>query len=317
MTMELFMLGTGGSMPLPNRALNSALLRREGELFLFDCGEGTQVGLRRLNLSWKNINAIFISHTHADHITGLPGMLMLSSQVDRQEPLYIIGPPRIAEYIEMNKKVLEMFINYEIIVQEIEKPGEPGIVFETDEYYVRSFPLKHTRVCVGYSFVEKTRPGIFHPEKALACGVPRGPLWSKLQAGESVAASDGHMVSPSEVLGVARRGRKVSFVTDTLPVGSISEEVRDSDLFLCEGMFEKALADTAHAKKHMTAVEAAGLAAFSVGVRQLGLMHFSPRYTDRELKLLLDEALEVFPHTQILRDRQNILIPLTDEEVKT
>jgi ribonuclease Z len=315
MSIEAFILGTGGSMPLPHRALTSMLLRREGQLFLFDCGEGTQVNIRRLNLRWKQINAIFISHTHADHITGLPGILMLSSQVERSEPLYIIGPARIREYVESSRKILEMFINYEIIIQEIEDPNTPQIVFSHNDYLVRSFPLRHTRACVGYSFIENHRPGIFHPERAIAAGVPRGPLWSKLQSGQPVTALDGRNIAASAVMGPARRGRKISYVTDTLPHGSISKEVAGSDFFLCEGMFEEALADTAHAKKHMTAREAAHLAAAADGVRELGLFHFSPRYTDKELKLLLDEAQAVFPKTQLLRDRQNIQIPLSDEEL--
>ena len=119
MNLEAFILGCGGMMPLPYRHLTSVLLRREGHLFLFDCGEGTQVALRRLNLRWKRIDTIFISHTHADHITGLPGLLMLSSQVDREEPMYIIGPPKVAEYVETSRRVLDMYINYKIIVKEI------------------------------------------------------------------------------------------------------------------------------------------------------------------------------------------------------
>ena len=121
--LDICLLGTGGMMPLPYRHLTSVLLRRDGDLFLFDGGEGTQVSLRRLNLKWKKINAIFVSHTHADHVTGLPGIMMLSSQVDRDEPLYIYGPPKIAEYIETSRKVLDMYINYPVIVKEI-----------TDEY---------------------------------------------------------------------------------------------------------------------------------------------------------------------------------------
>ena len=108
MNLEVFVLGTGGMMPLPHRFLTSVLVRRDGDLLLFDCGEGTQVALRSLNLRWKKISSIFISHTHADHVTGLPGILMLSSQVDRDEPLYIYGPPKIKDYIESSKKVLEM-----------------------------------------------------------------------------------------------------------------------------------------------------------------------------------------------------------------
>lgn len=312
MSLEAFILGCGGSMPLPNRHLASMLLRREGELFLFDCGEGTQVSLRKLNLSWKNINTIFISHTHADHVTGLPGILMLSSQVERSEPLYVVGPPRLKEYVDMNRKILEMYINYDIVVQEIEDPGRPQVVFDHPEYQVRSFPLKHTRVCVGYAFEEKARPGVFHPERAMDCQVPRGPLWAKLQSGSPVELADGSVVRPEQVMGPARRGRKVSYVTDTLPVQTISDEVAGSDLFVCEGMFEQALAETAHAKRHMTAREAAGLAAFSTGVKQLGLFHFSPRYMDKELKLLLDEAMEIFPRSMLLKDRQTIDLPHED-----
>jgi ribonuclease Z len=174
MNLEAFILGCGGMMPLPHRHLTSVLLRREGELFLFDGGEGTQVSLRRLNLRWKKISVIFVSHTHADHVTGIPGLLMLSSQVDRDDPLYIIGPPRIAEYIETSKRVLDMYINYEIIVREI---TEPGIVYKGDGFHIRCFPLRHTKPCFGYVYEEEPRPGEFHPEKAKALGVPMGPLW--------------------------------------------------------------------------------------------------------------------------------------------
>ena len=146
MNLEAFILGCGGMMPLPYRHLTSVLLRREGDLFLFDGGEGTQVSLRKLNLKWKKINAIFVSHTHADHVTGIPGLLMLSAQVDRDEPLYIYGPPKIAEYIETSRKVLDMYINYEIVVREIR---EPGIVYQGEGFHVRAFPLQHTKTCVG------------------------------------------------------------------------------------------------------------------------------------------------------------------------
>ncbi|MDR2110506.1 MAG: ribonuclease Z, partial [Spirochaetaceae bacterium] len=221
MNLEAFILGCGGMMPLPNRHLTSVLLRREGELFLFDGGEGTQVSLRRLNLRWKKITAIFISHTHADHVTGLPGLLMLSSQVDRNEPLYIFGPPRIAEYIETSRRVLDMYINYEIVVEEI---TAPGIVYRGEGFHIRAFPLRHTKPCMGYAFEEALRPGEFHPEKALNLGVPRGPLWSRLQSGETVKTADGAEVSPDQVLGHPRLGRKFTFVTDTLAFPEIAPE---------------------------------------------------------------------------------------------
>jgi len=309
MNLEAFILGCGGMMPLPNRHLTSVLLRREGELFLFDGGEGTQVALRRLNLRWKKISVIFISHTHADHVTGLPGLLMLSSQVDRDDPLYIIGPPRIAEYIETSRRVLDMYINYEIVVREI---TEPGIVYRGDGFHVRCFPLRHTKPCYGYTLEEDIRPGEFHPEKAMALNVPRGPLWSRLQDGHTVLSADGRDVRPDEVLGPPRSGRKFSFVTDTLAFPEIAREVSGSDLFVCEGMFEKELVADAKEKKHMTAEEAAQIAAAAGGIKKLALIHYSPRYTEYNLKQLLKEAQAVFPDTVLSRDRT--VYPIEFEE---
>ncbi len=309
MNLEAFVLGCGGMMPLPQRSLTSVLLRREGELFLFDGGEGTQVSIRRLNLRWKKITAIFVSHMHADHVTGLPGILMLSSQVDRQEPLYIFGPPRIAEYIEESRRILDMYINYEIIVKEI---TEPCVVWKGDGFAVRSFQLRHTKNCFGYTMEEEKRPGAFHPEKALELGVPRGPLWSTLQAGTEVKTESGRIVRPDEVMGAPRSGRKFSYVTDSLYFPEISKEVANSDLLICEGMFEKALTESAVEKKHMTAIQAATIARDAGGVRKLGLIHYSPRYADRELKLLETEARTVFPETVLTRDRMNFPIEYID-----
>ena len=308
MNLEAFVLGCGGMMPLPYRHLTSVLLRREGDLFLFDGGEGTQVSLRRLNLKWKKINAIFVSHTHADHVTGLPGILMLSSQVDRTEPLYIIGPPKIAEYIETSRKVLDMYINYPIVVKEI---TEPGVVYSGEDFYVRAFPLKHTKTCVGYTLEELERPGEFNPEKAKELGVPCGPMWSKLQHGDSVMTEDGKLVRPEQVMGKNRSGRKVSYVTDTMYLPSIADEVRGSDLLFCEGMFTEEYADQAAEKKHMTAKQAARIAK-DANVGKMALIHYSPRYSDYELNDILSEAKEIFPETVLSRDRMSFDIPYLD-----
>ncbi len=308
MNMEAFILGCGGMMPLPYRHLTSVLLRREGDLFLFDCGEGTQVSLRRLNLKWKKIDAIFISHTHADHVTGLPGILMLNAQVDRTEPLYIYGPPKIKEYVETSRKVLDMYINYPIVVKEIEAPC---VVHSGKDFYIRAFPLDHTKVCVGYTLEELDRPGEFNPDKARELGVPVGPLWAQLQQGFEVQAADGSTVKPEQVLGEKRSGRKFSFVTDTLYKTTIADEVLGSDLLICEGMFESELIDQAKEKKHMTAVQAATIAR-DAEVRRMCMIHYSPRYTDRELEKLLTEAKEVWPKAELSRDRMQIDIPYVD-----
>ena len=309
MNLEAFVLGCGGMMPLPGRHLTSVLLRREGTLFLFDCGEGTQVSLRRLNLRWKKISVIFVSHTHADHVTGLPGILMLSSQVDREDPLYIIGPPKIKSYVEASRNVLDMYINYRIIVQEIEAPG---VVYAEEDFAVRAFPLNHSKPCYGYCLEERARPGVFFPEKARGLGVPEGPLWAKLQTGENVVLPDGKTVEPSGVLGPPRSGRKFSYVTDTLYLESIAREVSGSDLLICEGMFSDELEQSAGEKKHLTARQAATIAREAGKVKKLGLIHYSPRYTERELKTLLSDARSVFPESFLTRDRQTLPILYED-----
>ncbi|GMO28797.1 MAG: ribonuclease Z [Termitinemataceae bacterium] len=308
MNLEAFILGCGGMMPLPRRHLTSVLLRREGDLFLFDCGEGTQVSLRCLNLRWKKISAIFVSHTHADHVTGIPGLLMLSSQVDRDDPLYIYGPPRITDYIETSRRVLDMFINYEIIIREI---TEPGIIYKGGDFNIRAFKLRHTKSCFGYTLEENNRPGEFYPEKAKSLGIPMGALWGKLQHGQNVKLEDGRIILPQDVVGSPRKGRKFSFVTDSLYFPEIADEITNSDLFVCEGMFENSLEEDAIDKKHMTAVQAAVLARAAC-VKKLALIHYSPRYSDSELEKLLSEAQAVFSKTVLSRDRMVLPIDFED-----
>jgi len=295
-------------MPLPGRFLTSVLVRREGDLFLFDCGEGTQVSLRKMNLRWKKISVILISHTHADHVTGLPGILMLSSQVDRDEPLYIVGPPKIRDYVQANRRILEMYINYRI---EVIEQAEAADVFRGEGYRVRTMPLDHSKPCMAYVLEEDMRPGVFHPERAEALGVPRGPLWSKLQSGEPVRTGSGRLVQPDEVLGERRRGRKFAFVTDTVPVPGLAEFVEGADLLVCEGMFTEELMESAEDKKHLTAGQAARIAA-DAGVERLGLIHYSPRYTRRDLRYLLDEAREVYPESFLTQEGQTISLPNPD-----
>jgi ribonuclease Z len=281
------------------------MVRRDGELFLFDCGEGTQISLKMLNLKWKKINSIFISHMHADHVTGLPGMLMLSSQVDRDDPLTIYGPPRLKEYIDANRRLLDMYINYEIIV----KVAHPGVLIDNDEYTVSAFPLSHTKPCTGFVMEEKLRPGEFHPDLASGLGIPMGPLWGRLQKGLPVTLDDGSVIEPSAVMGEAREGRKFSYVTDSLYLPSIAHHVKGSDLLFCEGMFGSDMVETAQEKMHMTSDQAARIAK-DAEVKKLALIHYSPRYNDWELKFLAEDAQRVFPNTILTRDRMRFDIPL-------
>ena len=298
MSLEVFVLGTSGMQPLPNRFLTSTAVRREGEIFLFDCGEGTQVSLKMLNLHWKRISRIFISHMHADHVTGLPGLLMLSSQVDRTEPLYIYGPAKLKEYIDANRKLLDMYINYEIrFVQ-----TEPGIVYENKDLTVEAVPLLHTKPCFGYVLTEKDRPGEFSVENAKALNIPMGPMWGLLQKGETVTLENGDKIEPKQVLGNPRRGVRFSFITDTMYLSSIANHVKNSDLLVCEGMFDNSLTQDAFEKKHMTSTQAAMIARDAC-VKKLALIHYSPRYADKELKILKEEASEIFENTILTKDR--------------
>lgn len=308
MNIEVFILGTGGMMPLPGRGLTSVLVRREGDLFLFDCGEATQIAFRRLNLRWKKISHIFISHTHADHVTGLPGMLSLSSQVERSEPLHVYGPPKVRAYIEQSLRVLDIYINYEIVIHET---LDSGPLVSGDGFQVHAYRLRHSKPCLGYTLVEDARPGVFHPERAEALGVPRGPLWGRLQGGSSVTLEDGRVIESGQVMGEKRRGRKFAFVTDTAMVPGLDSFVAGADLMICEGMFSQDLRESARDKKHLTARQAGALAR-RAGVGRMGLIHYSPRYTERDLKKLLREARAEFSGAFLTRDLQEMAIAFRD-----
>lgn len=298
MSMEVFVLGTSGMMPLPGRFLCSSMIRRNGDLYLFDCGEGTQVSLKMLNLHWKKIDSIFISHMHADHVTGLPGLLMLSSQVDRSEPLFIYGPEKLKDYVESTRKMLDMYINYPIKYIVV----KPGIVLDNDEMTVEAIPLLHTKPCFGYVVREKNRPGEFSVEKAQALNVPCGPLWGKLQKGNDVSLEDGTVIHPSQVLGSERHGVSFAYITDTMYLGYIANHIKNVDLLLCEGMFTSDLSQDAYEKKHMTSHQAATIAR-DANVKTMGLIHYSPRFANSELHFLLEQAQEIFPNTVLCKDR--------------
>ncbi len=311
MDFEVFILGTSGMMPLPGRFLTSAMIRRKGELFLFDCGEGTQVSLKMLNLKWKKINKIFISHMHADHITGLPGILMLSSQVDRVEPLYIYGPKKLKDYIDSSRKILDMYINYEIIFKEVSE----GTIIDNEDYSIEAIKLNHTKPCFGYYLKEKDRPGEFYPEKAIEYNIKPGPDFGRIQRGETIKNKDGQLITSQMVMGDNRKGRSFAYITDTLYLKNISSKIKGVDLLLCEGMFEAGMEDIAKDKKHMCVNQAAQIA-LDAEARMLALMHYSPRYNDFELNALKHQAKEIFINTILTKDRMIFSIPNDNEEIE-
>jgi ribonuclease Z len=202
-----------------------------------------------------------------------------------------------------------MYINYKIEIIEVE---QPGIVFSGDDYAIEAFSLNHTKPCYGYSFTENKRPGVFYPEKASELGIPKGRMWAELQGGGSIELEDGRVILPEMVTGEKRSGRKFSFVTDTAYFPEIADSVRDSDVLICEGMFTEELSESAASKKHLTAVQAAKIAVSAGGIGKMGLIHYSPRYNDREILKLLEEAKPVFPGSFLTRDRQIIEIKNKD-----
>ncbi len=311
MVLEAFVLGTSGSLPLPYRALSSVLLHREGEEILFDCGEGMQLSLRIMNIRWKALRVICISHSHADHVTGLPGLLMLSSQVEREKELVIVCPKSVKDYIEATRRYLGIYINYNIEYRILEDIERDGVVYVSDnaDYYITAFPGKHKRAVWGFSLIEEKRPGKFYSERAIKHGVPRGPQWAMLQQGKTVVLEDGSVVEPSFVMGNKRSGRKVSYVTDTRPTDRIIQAVSDSDVFFCEGMFKQEHIDAAKEKLHMTGCEAAHLCTQAGNIGKAGLIHFSPRYLKDDILAIEREAKKIFPDIFCCRDRMYMNIP--------
>ncbi len=287
-------------MPMPYRMLTSLAVRLSGKIYLFDAGEGTQINWKKGRLGVRGLHLIAVTHLHADHCLGIPGMLMLRSQMEDPEPLTIIGPPGTREFVAQCRRTLEFQIDFPITF--IEWPGDKsGVAFEDNQAKILWEPLKHTRFCLGYRLEEHMRPGKFNSERAESLGVPKGPLWGKLQRGASVTNPSGRTVNPSDVLGPARRGRHLAYVVDTRPTRSISALCRNADIAFIEGMFLSEHSEHADIKGHMTVAEAAGIAA-KCRVARTVIVHISPRYENSELSALEAEGKATFGQLKAGRD---------------
>jgi ribonuclease Z len=287
-------------MPMPYRMLSSLAVRLNGKIYLFDAGEGAQINWKRARIGVRGLKLIAVTHLHADHCLGIPGMLMLKAQMDDPEPLTIIGPPGTREFVSQCRKTLEFQVNYPISFTEW--PGDKtGVAYSDDQARILWEPVKHTRFCLGYRIEELDRPGKFDPETARALGVPMGPLWGRLQDGQSVTTPDGKTVDPGLVLGPPRRGRHIAYVVDTRPAPGVFSLSRGADIAFIEGMFLTEHSVHADEKGHLTVTEAAEIAKKSRPAR-LVLVHISPRYENKELGRLEEEAGAIFQPVKAGRD---------------
>jgi ribonuclease Z len=308
--MQCFILGTGGMMPMPQRPLTSVVVRPSSTMVQLDCGEGVQVGLKELRLGIKQLRVVAITHLHADHCLGLPGVLMFRAQCDEPGPLTITGPAGIAQFVRHVVSDLSCYLGYPLDFREW-SPGSDLVAYEDDEIALRWEPLTHGVTCLGYRLDEHQRPGKFDPDRAVAAGVPVGPLWGRLQGGEDVTLDGGRVIRPDQVLGPPRRGRSVAFCTDTAPCAAIGELCRGVDVAFVESMFLPEHEDEGRRKLHLTVTQAAH-ATREAGALRTELVHISPRYGPADIKQMNALACSINPSARIARPLSVIDVPLPD-----
>lgn len=304
MDLDLVFLGTSGSMPTAQRAPAALMLRRGGERLLFDCAEGTQRQLLRSTVGLPELEEIFVTHFHADHVLGLPGMLKTFALRGREETkLTVYGPRGLRELFARLRPFLGR-LPYPLTLVEL----SPGDTLERAAYRIEALAVDHGVAALGYALVEDERPGRFDLETAEALGVPSGPERGLLQRGDSVTLPDGRVVTPDQVLGEPRPGRKVVITGDTAPSPAIVQAAHGADVLVHEATFLADERDRARETLHATAAEAAEVARLAQ-VRLLALTHVSTRYFGSELAR---EAREIFPETVVPRDFDLVEVPFPE-----
>jgi ribonuclease Z len=298
MDVSLFFAGTAGSVPTARRGLPALLLRAGGERILFDCGEGTQQQLLR-SVGLPDIGAVFVTHFHLDHWLGLPGMIKTFDLRARERPLTVYGPPGLERLFSQVMRPVIGRTGYPLELVEL----EPHAELRFGSFLITPFPVKHRVEAYGYGFVEDERPGRFDVDAARELGVPEGPAWGRLQRGETV---DG--VTPEQVMGETRHGRRVVISGDTAPCQAVEVFAHGADVLVHEATFMEDERDRARETGHSTAHQAAEIAR-DAGVKLLALTHLSTRYFPREVR---DEARATFPNTVVPRDFDEIVVPFPE-----
>ena len=303
--LDVCLLGTSGMMPLPGRWLTSLMTRLEGSSLLIDCGEGTQVAIREKGWSVNPIDVICFTHFHGDHISGLPGLLLSMGNSDRTEPVTLIGPKGLRSVVS-SLCIIAPGLPFELKFIELEDREQE---FEMHGYRLKAFRVHHNVVCYGYT-IEVPRGGKFHPEKAKENQVPM-KLWSSLQKGMTME-EDGITYTPDMVIGPPRRGIKLTYCTDTRPSEHIASHAKESDLFICEGMYgDREKQGKAVENRHMTMYEAAELAK-QAEVRELWLTHYSPSLLHPES--YMKEVRKIFFNAHAGRDRKSKTLAYREED---
>lgn len=301
---DVCLLGTGGMMPLPYRYLTAMMARYNGKSILIDCGEGTQIAMKQKGWSPKPIDVICFTHFHADHISGLPGMLLTMGNAERTEPLLIIGPKGLEKVVGALRMIAPE-LPFELRFHELSQPFEQ---IDMGDYRIEAFRVNHNVICYGYNLIVE-RAGRFQVERAKALGLPV-QLWNPLQKG-NVVEFEGKTYTPDMVMGSPRKGIKVTYCTDTRPTRSIEENAAHADLFICEGMYgEHDKQQKAREHKHMTFYEAANLAK-AAEVSQMWLTHYSPSlpWPDQ----YLPQVTKIFPNAITAKDGQTIELDFEEE----
>lgn len=301
---DVCLLGTGGMMPLPYRWLTSLMVRYEGSNLLIDCGEGTQIPIKKKGWSLKSLDYILLTHFHADHVSGLPGLLLAIGNSQRTEPLTIIGPRGVANVVNC-LRVIAPELPYEINFIELRNNKE---IINAWPYEIHAFKVNHRVTCYGYS-LHFPRAGKFDLERAKSLDLPV-QLWGRLQSGETVEY-EGELYTPEMVMGPPRKGIKITYTTDTRPTDAIVEAASGSDLFICEGMYgEAGTQEKAKEHMHMNFEEAAEIAAMAKP-KKMWLTHFSPSMNrPREFE---DVARAIFPETYVAKDGMSETIKFEEE----